>query len=450
MRIIHRYVLRTCFWHVVLTGAAVLGLRTIVEVLGGIDDILESRITLGTLLYYALLNLPLFAAQLLPLIVLVGTVIACARMIKHNELVSVQAAGISLRRALLPVFLLGAVAVLLGYWNEQKLLPSIEDELGRVEDAVSGQSRSEYKELLASLAGRRTLYIARLVENIRAVQLSRVELTDAGTSTKWIAPNAVWVKNWLFLFEAHEERGTGFVSCKIFPASSSSDRFDKEGTVLELSMPPITLRAQNAEIGNAFSAMFDSEIAGDRASGLTEPIYIACGLWRHGTSGPWYLLAKTRDRLDTEEGAQARVVIIEGEEGSKLITKPPHELRRSKLRREMKSSLDLMAMAQTLPRLRQRLVVAAYAKWFFPMANLVLVLVGVPLLFQSTAKGSVWTGAGLAFLVCVAFYALFLTLLDIASQNPARIFVEMPFLPPLISLGLFGLVGVYFLARVLR
>lgn len=89
----------------------VVGLFLVLDMAGNLDEYLSERDgrsvgVLDIVRYYAL-SLPFLYVQVAPFVTLVAGMFAVTRLVRHQETVAAMAAGVSLRRLLMPILLLG-------------------------------------------------------------------------------------------------------------------------------------------------------------------------------------------------------------------------------------------------------------------------------------------------------------------------------------------------------
>ena len=92
----------------------VVGLFLVLDMAGNLDEFLSPRdgrtaSGLAVVRYYAL-SLPFLYVQVAPFVTLVAGMFAVTRLVRHQETVAAMAAGVSLRRWLVPILLLGLVS----------------------------------------------------------------------------------------------------------------------------------------------------------------------------------------------------------------------------------------------------------------------------------------------------------------------------------------------------
>ena len=118
MNILDRYIVRTILGSVLMVGAALLMLGALFIFIGEQDDIGSGGYTALGALWYTLLNLPIFAFDLLPIVALIGSLIGLGSLARNSEITVVRATGISIAHlagiCLLAALVLVGCAVLLG------------------------------------------------------------------------------------------------------------------------------------------------------------------------------------------------------------------------------------------------------------------------------------------------------------------------------------------------
>jgi lipopolysaccharide export system permease protein len=118
VNILDRYIVRTILGSVLMVGAALLMLGALFIFIGEQDDIGSGGYTALRALWYTLLNLPIFAFDLLPIVALIGSLIGLGSLARNSEITVVRATGISIAHlagiCLLAALVLAGCAVVLG------------------------------------------------------------------------------------------------------------------------------------------------------------------------------------------------------------------------------------------------------------------------------------------------------------------------------------------------
>ncbi len=118
MNILDRYIVRTILVSVLMVGVAFLALGALIIFIGEQDDIGSGRYNAVAALWYTLLNLPIFAFDLMPIVALMGSLIGLGGLARGSEITVVRATGISIAHlagiCLLAAFILTGLAVVFG------------------------------------------------------------------------------------------------------------------------------------------------------------------------------------------------------------------------------------------------------------------------------------------------------------------------------------------------
>lgn len=119
-----RYATRLFFVHVGLMLLGFVALLQLLDILSNADDVLaEHGESFLTLLRYAWLRLPESIVFMMPFAVLMGSLLAVARLAQHNEVLALKAAGLSFYRLLLAFMPAAVVASGLYFIFSDRLAP---------------------------------------------------------------------------------------------------------------------------------------------------------------------------------------------------------------------------------------------------------------------------------------------------------------------------------------
>jgi lipopolysaccharide export system permease protein len=118
VNILDRYIVRSILGSVLMVGAALIVLGALFIFIGEQDDIGSGGYTALGALWYTLLNLPIFAFDLLPITALMGALIGLGALARGSEITVVRATGVSIAHlagiCLLAALILVGCAVVLG------------------------------------------------------------------------------------------------------------------------------------------------------------------------------------------------------------------------------------------------------------------------------------------------------------------------------------------------
>ncbi len=120
MNTLNRYIITQIAKYFLLSLLAVVSIFVAVDYLGTMDEFIEADISLWRAFEYVAYKIPFIFTQALPVILLLAILIVFGLMSKHNELIVINAGGISIYALMRPVLLVAAAgAVLLFYLAEQ-------------------------------------------------------------------------------------------------------------------------------------------------------------------------------------------------------------------------------------------------------------------------------------------------------------------------------------------
>jgi lipopolysaccharide export system permease protein len=92
-----------------ITGLSLTSLFLLIDVVEKGDDLLEHGVPFLTSMAYFALKLPYVVCQIMPMSMLLATLISLAMLNRHGEITAIKAGGISITRALTPLFAAGLV-----------------------------------------------------------------------------------------------------------------------------------------------------------------------------------------------------------------------------------------------------------------------------------------------------------------------------------------------------
>ena len=96
MNLINRYIIVQIAKFFFLALAAVLCIFVAIDYLGTMDEFLQANISLWRALQYVLLKIPFIMTQTMPVVLLIALLVVFGLMSKYNELVVLNASGISI------------------------------------------------------------------------------------------------------------------------------------------------------------------------------------------------------------------------------------------------------------------------------------------------------------------------------------------------------------------
>jgi len=102
MNILDRYILKEFIKIFTLILVSLTGLYLITDFFERIRMFLSNNATLGQMVSYSLLNIPMILSQMIPVAVLLGTLLSFGLLSKNCEITAMKANGVSLYRISFP------------------------------------------------------------------------------------------------------------------------------------------------------------------------------------------------------------------------------------------------------------------------------------------------------------------------------------------------------------
>ncbi len=144
MKILDRYVAKNFLIGYCIAFCVLIGLRIIIDLFVNLDEFTEhadlgALVVIGNILSFYGLNSMLYFRDFAGMITVVAAAFSLGKMIRSNELVTVMASGVSLKRVIVPIVLLAFLLTGLLIIDQELLIPPLADKLVRGQDALPGQ-----------------------------------------------------------------------------------------------------------------------------------------------------------------------------------------------------------------------------------------------------------------------------------------------------------------------
>lgn len=123
MNLINRYIIFEIVKFFVLALIAVLCIFIAIDYLGNMDEFINSHVSMLHSIQYVLLKIPFVTAQAMPVVLLMAILIAFGLMSKNNELIILNASGISIYALVRPVLMISAAAALFLFFLAEHVVP---------------------------------------------------------------------------------------------------------------------------------------------------------------------------------------------------------------------------------------------------------------------------------------------------------------------------------------
>lgn len=146
----------------IITGAA-LGLYMAADVVRGMDDYLREGDpflrTMSRIGLTYLVRTPVFLTPLIPMTILVAGAFSIAYLARNNEITAMKASGISLFRILVPLFVSATLVSIVGFLNQELVVPYVELKYQPVLKELSGEE-DKYEDVGRFILEENTMYMA--------------------------------------------------------------------------------------------------------------------------------------------------------------------------------------------------------------------------------------------------------------------------------------------------
>lgn len=112
-RVIDRHILRSFLVPFVLCFCGLLALFIFFDFYDNGKDLIEARFSPAQVLVFYLVQLPKFMVEIIDISLLLAVLYSLGRLSRHNEIISMVTAGVSVPRLLLPLFIAGGFAAII-------------------------------------------------------------------------------------------------------------------------------------------------------------------------------------------------------------------------------------------------------------------------------------------------------------------------------------------------
>ncbi|MDI6791285.1 MAG: LptF/LptG family permease, partial [bacterium] len=114
---------------------AFIGILLITEVFEMANTLINMRVPLLVSIEYFIYKIPLTAAWVTPVAVLIATLFSLSGLAKTNEITAMKASGISIYRIILPILLEAAVITLLSFTWQELVVPETSRQAKYIKEA---------------------------------------------------------------------------------------------------------------------------------------------------------------------------------------------------------------------------------------------------------------------------------------------------------------------------
>ncbi len=437
------YVVQTFLGPFILCILAVVGLYVVIDFFSNIhqflahDSIFESlRLTA---MYYTL-RMPSFLAQIMPILTAIPAVICLIRLEQSNELAAMRASGISARRVAAPLLVCAGAVVALAALNQELLVPALHAPLAEVERLARQVGNREVGFAHAFDRDRKLLLITTYnpeqslptLTDITRVWQEGERVVREQKAARACAPRLgpTWYMERVREFNPGEytpqrrekkwkpQPPESFTSERVSQLVEDYVRggmardllvTDEGGMRVAYAFGGYTRDAEHWCVGHNVEILYPDEPERGRWSVRMmvwlEDRWIAFGAAHYGG-------------IDPETGKVAERLLADGERLP--LTLRPSDVRAGDIKRASATMTmaELTDVAERFPRqdFRRRCRVIIWNRVAFPFANIVLVLLALPLVFRRSSRAAL-PGVAIALLMILVFTAANFVSVDLGNRG---------------------------------
>ncbi len=238
-QILDRYVAGEFLFGYLVALGVVLGLRVMVDLFVQFDEFVEAKDNIrpgliqvvGYIAGYYGPKIFEYFRDFSGMIIMLAASFSLARMTRQNELTAILASGISLKRIVAPIVLMGFVLNLLMVADQELILPGLADKLTRSHDEVA--ERNVIKDIFVRDGRDNLLFAGRFDPDRLALRNVLIVLRRQGNmigritadEATWNAANKSWqLSAGLFYNDDFQQGGTGLAApIESYPSELTPD-----------------------------------------------------------------------------------------------------------------------------------------------------------------------------------------------------------------------------------
>lgn len=150
MKIIDRYIIKEFLRPFLYCIAIFIFLSIITDLFGRLDEILRNNVRFSVVMHYCLAFAPIVFVQVAPVSVLLATLYTLGNLNRHNEIMVLRSAGLSLIRFIAPLIFTCIFICFLVFLTNEKIVPhaSLSSYLLKEESITKDNKKKEDKLLL--------------------------------------------------------------------------------------------------------------------------------------------------------------------------------------------------------------------------------------------------------------------------------------------------------------
>jgi len=436
------YVAATFLGPFVLCLVGFVGLYVVIDFFSNIDEFITHDSFLDTARLtaaYYVVRIPSYLAQIMPILTVLPAVVCMIRLQRSNELCAIRSSGVSVRRTIVPLLLCGTVVMILSAMNQELLVPALhrplldaERRARKAKKKLIGLSHAVDKKGRLLLIGEFDYDVP--LPTLTDVRITRHESRDGrpteiraarafspdteGDRTQWYMEGAQsYARDADTVRSVKPTRFTSPATARLIEDYSAgrtrvlqaSDSGGTNGTLSHYEFGSYTEQVQRWPVARHVEII-------DPAKPEEGRLGVAMMVW---IEDRWLMFGATQFLgIDPDIRREVPLVLAPGTElGGGL---KPSDIQAGEFKRAsaMMTLAELAELGSRFPsrRFRQRCWVIIWNRIAFPLANVVLVLLALPLVFRQTAHAAL-LGVALAALMTLLYLVANFVSIDLAYRQ---------------------------------
>jgi len=152
VKTLDRYIIRSFLLNYTISLVVMIALAVVIEAFLRLDEFMEASRSLNstfgvvTLMFqYYTVRLPIIFHVMCPAVLLVGAMFTIGQLNRYNELLAMRAAGISVYRTIAPIFVMTVLITGVLIVDQEVVIPSMLKPIREAEEMISGTQKDVYK-----------------------------------------------------------------------------------------------------------------------------------------------------------------------------------------------------------------------------------------------------------------------------------------------------------------
>lgn len=197
MKLLDQYILKRFLGTQVFALVAFSVIFIVIDLVGFLDKFIDQRVSTVVVFKYYFFYLPYIIVLTLPVATLLASLFSVGQLARYNELVAMQASGLSNYRILTPLFILGMITSLLAAYAGERLVPYTNQQKKEIYETYVNKARrktvAQTKDITLQIGQNRWLLVGFFDPNTNtAFKVSIHQYGQNRLLTRQDAPQMIW------------------------------------------------------------------------------------------------------------------------------------------------------------------------------------------------------------------------------------------------------------------